>query len=288
MSILYGSLNVDERYAPIVEPNLFTDTVLIPNVTYTDKYEIGPAGQIFVHKLTKPTVKVGTPGRDFEDVAAADTLIPIALNNNFQSSEKIYGVQAAAVAFDAGEEFLSLGVNSAKETRQYAALACLAYEGTYYNSYEAATKDNVVANLLALRKAVKDAHGKANFALVSTKVYALLLEKLGFQQAPDPAVVSGELMKRFGLTIIECNSLDEDGVEYYDATGTKRTIVLDNVEMIVGNFEAFSVVDNLEVLRIVDSEMFAGSKAQVEINTGFKVTTAAQIQVGATSALISA
>lgn len=280
MSILYGNQNVDERYSPIVEPNLYTDDVLIPDVTFTSRYQIGPAGQIFVHQIDKQTVSVGTPGRDFSDVAADDTLIPIALNNNFQQSRKLYGVQANAVAFDMGEEYLSDAIASVREARRYSALACMANEGTAYSSTSAvSTADGAVELLLGMRKAVKDNHGEANFALVSTAIYALLLEKIGFAEVYDPAVRSAELLKRYGLTIIECNGFDEDAAEYYNSSGNKVTVDLTGVDAIVGFYKAFSAIDNLEVMRIVDSELFAGSKAQVEINTGFKVTSQAQIVV---------
>ncbi len=279
MGILYGSQNVDERYSAIVEPNLYTDDVLIPNVTFTAKYSIGPAGQIFVHKLDKKTVAVGTPGRDFTDVAADDTLIPIALNNNFQQSRKIYGVQANAVAFDMGEEYLSDTIATVREARRYSALACLATEGTASVNTTASDKDTIVANLLAMRKMIRDGHGNANFALVNTTDYALLLQNIGIQEVYDPAVRTAELLRRFGLTIIECNGFDEAAAEYYNAAGTKVTVDLTGVEMIVGSYEAFSLVDNLEVMRIIDSELFAGSKAQVEINSGLKVTNPALIVV---------
>ena len=279
MAILYGTQNVDERYSPIVEPNLYTDDVLIPNVTFTSKYSIGPAGQIFVHKLDKKAVTVGTPGRDFSDVAADDELIPIALNNNYQQSRKLYGVQANAVAFDMGEEYLADAIATVREARRYSALACLAKEGTASANTTASTAQTVVTNLLALRKQIKDAHGNANFALVSTAIYALLLGEIGIQEVYDPAVRTAELLKRFGLTIIECNGFDEAQAKYYDATGTLQSVDLTKIEMIVGSYEAFSLVDNLEVMRIVDSEMFAGSKAQVEINSGLKVTSPAQIVV---------
>lgn len=272
MAILYGSQNVDERYSPIVEPNLYTDDVLIPNVTFTSKYSIGPAGQIFVHKLDKKTVAVGTPGRDFTDVAADDTLIPIALNNNFQQSRKIYGVQANAVAFDMGEEYLSDAIATVREARRYSALACLATEGTASSNTTASDKDTIVANLLAMRKTIRDGHGNANFALVNTTDYALLLQNIGIQEVYDPAVRTAELLRRFGLTIIECNGFDEAAAEYYNSAGEKVTVDLTGVEMIVGSYEAFSLVDNLEVMRIINSELFAGSKAQVEVNSGLKVT----------------
>lgn len=107
MSVTYNGLHVDERYSAILEPNLYFNPILVPGVTCTDKYETGPAGQIFVHQLNTSAVEAGTPGRDFTDEVAADTLIPIQINNNFQKSKKIYGVQAAAVSFAAGNEYLA-------------------------------------------------------------------------------------------------------------------------------------------------------------------------------------
>ena len=280
MAILYGNQNVDERYSPIVEPNLYTDDVLIPYVTFTSKYQIGPAGQIFVHQIDKKSVSFGVPGRDLSDVAAYDTLIPIALNNNYQQSRKLYGVQANAVAFDMGDEYLSDAIASVREARRYSALACMATEGTAYSSTSAvSTADGAVQLLLGMRKTVKDKHGEANFALVSTAIYALLLEKIGIQEVYDPAVRTAELMKRFGLTIIECNGFDEDEAQYYNSAGNLVTVDLTGIDAVVGTYKAFSLIDNLEVMRIVDSELFAGSKAQVEINTGFKVTSADQIIV---------
>lgn len=287
MAILYGNQYVDERYSPIVEPNLFTDDILIPNVTFTNKYEVGPAGQIFVHKLDKKSVSVGTPGRDFTDVAADDALIPIALNNNYQQSRKLYGVQANAVAFNMGEEYLSDAIATVREARRYSALACLATEGTASDDTTAvSTADGAVAALLALRKAIKDKHGTANYALVNTTIYSLLLEKVGFAEVYDPAVRSAELLRRYGLNIIECNGFDASEAEYYNASGEKVTVDLTGVEMIVGSAQAFSLVDNLEIMRIVDSEMFAGSKAQVEINSGLKVTQPDEVIVKKSKASI--
>lgn len=280
MAVKYGNQYVDEKYASAIEPNLYTDTVLIPGVTFTQKYMEGPAGGIFVHKLDGGNKVVpGTPGRDFSDEAAKDELIPIVFNNNFQKSRKIYGVQANAVAFNAGEEYLADSLNQTLEGRQYSGLACLTREGTDAEDTTTVTGSNVVAMLTGLRKRIKDAHGKANFALVSTDVYALLLEKLGLASYADPAIVSGELLRRFGLTIIECNGFDESGAKYYDNGGTLRTVDLTAVDMIVGYNEAFSLLDNFEVYRIVDSENFAGSKAQVEYNTAFTVNSPSQIIV---------
>lgn len=278
MAIIYGNQNVDEKYSSAIEPNLYSDTVLIPGVTYTEKYQIGPAGQIMVHKLDSGNdVEPGTPGRDFSDEAAKDALIPIVFNNNFQKSRKIYGVQSSAVSFAMAEEYLADALNMTKQGRQYSGLACMVQEGTVSSDTAATTADNVVAKLTTLRQNIKDNKGKANFAMVSTSIYAMLLQKLGLAQVMDNAIVSGELMRRFGLTILECNSFDKATAKYYDKTGTLKTVDLTGVEMIVGYNEATSILDNFVMYRLKDSENFAGTKAQVEYNTAFTVNSPKQL-----------
>ena len=279
MAVIYGEQYVDEKYSGAIAPNLYTDTVLMPGITFTDKWQEGPGGSIVVHKLTTDAVAVGAPGRDFSDEAADDDLLPIVLNNNFQKSRKIYGVQSASVAFNAGEEYLADALSAVRQGRQYSALACMAYEGTTYGDTTTITKDNVVGYLTGMREAVKKNHGSANFALVSTAVYALLLQVVGLQTNADEAVRSGELLKRFGMNIIECDSFDKSGVKYYDNGGNERTVDLSKIDIIVGASEQFAVVDNFNMYRLIDSENFAGTKAQVEINSGFRVMTAGCIQV---------
>lgn len=280
MAILYGNQYVDEKYSTAIEPNLYSDTVLIPGVTFTDKYQVGPTGGIYVHKIDSGAeVEPGTPGRDFNDETAKDVLIPIVFNNNYQKSRKIYGVQAAAVGFAMAEEYLSDALNMTKQGRQYSGIACMVNEGTLSTDTEAVTEDNAVEKLTALRKQIKDNKGTANFALVSTDIYAKLLNKLGLAQVMDSAVVSGELMKRFGLTIIECNSFDKAEAKYYDKTGALQTVDLTAVDMIVGNYLANSVLDNFNMYRLKDSENFAGTKAQVEYNTAFTINSPVQIVV---------
>ena len=282
MSIQYNSQYVDEKYLPILEPNLYTDTVLIPGVTYTDKYVTGPAGQLFVHKLTKGSVvKPGAPGRDFSHDAAADSLIAIALNNNFQKSIKIYGVQANAVAFNMGEQYMQMCIDVIRESRQYSGLACLVKEGTADADTTAVTTGSgAVAKLIALRKAIKNNHGRANYAMVSTEIYALLLGELGLREVYDPAIRTAEMMNRFGLRIMECNSFDNSAAEYINYAGDTVKVNLSNVELIVGYSEAFSIVPNLEAMRIADpAGAFVGALPQVEMNMGFRVTSPDQVIV---------
>lgn len=284
MAIKYGNLNVDEKYSGILEPNLYFDSILVPGVTYTDKYQTGPAGGIYVHKLDTTAVAVGTPGRDFTDEASSDTLIPILLNNNYMKSKKIYGVQAAAVSFDLANEQLSTATQEIKESRQQSALGCLVQEGTKSNG--AAITANAINAVLD--EAAKIKKGKANVVLCSPDFYALVLKENGKDFTPaknDEVAATGAIGDLYGFTWIRAAGLGEAQAKYYDSTGTLKTVDLHKaatsaadgsaVDFILYNSETLSIIDNLESYRIVDSENFTGSKAQAELNTGMKVTTPA-------------
>lgn len=288
MAIKYGNLNVDEKYSQILEPNLYFDSILVPGVTYTDKYQTGPAGGIYVHKLDTTAVTVGTPGRDFTDEASSDTLIPILLNNNYMKSKKIYGVQAAAVSFDLANEQLSTATQEIKESRQQSALGCLVQEGTKSNG--AAITANAVNAVLD--EAAKIKKGKANVVFCSPDFYALVLKENGKDFTPaknDEVAATGAIGDLYGFTWIRAAGLGEAQAKYYDSTGTLKTVDLfkaatsaadgSAVDFILYNSETLSIVDNLESYRIVDSENFTGSKAQAELNTGMKVTTPALARV---------
>ena len=184
MAIQYNTLNVDERYAAILEPNLYFNPVMVPGVTFTDKYQTGPAGQIYVHKLNTAAVTPGTPGRDFTDTVASDTLIPIQMNNNFQSSKKIYGVQAAAVQFAAGNEFLSTAIQEVREGWMQSALACLVQEGKAATATAAITADTVKSDIIATRTEIVKGKGRANVVMCSPDFYGLALQAAGKDFTP--------------------------------------------------------------------------------------------------------
>ena len=282
MAVQYGSLNVDERYSSILEPNLYHDSVFADGMTFTSKYEIGPGGGIFVHQLGTSACAVGTPGRDFQDEATADNLIPIVLNNNYQKSKKIYGVQASAVAIPLASAQLEIATKEVSEGWTKSGIGCLLAEGTASaNKSTALTKSNLKAQVLADRKAIRDAKGNADVILMGTDAFALLLENFGSEYTPvanEFVNANGQVGKWLGFTVIECSAMSETSFDYYDSTGAKQT-VQGGASYVMYNHEALSIINNFDVARIVDSEMFNGSKAQVEMNSGFKVTSAPQVVI---------
>ncbi len=285
MATIYGTLNVDEKYSGILEPNLFFDSVFVPGVTFTDQYEEGPAGALYVHKLSTAAVEPGKPGRDFEDEAAKDELIQIVLNNNFQKSKKIYGVQAAAVGFALANEQLSLATKEIKEGWMQAGNACLVTEGTTSENTGAIT--SAKSALIAERTAISKAKGKADVVLCSPEFFGKLLEEAGDKFTPvmnDKVAATGTIGKYLGFTIIEDNGLSAASAKYINNGGTTKTANFTGIDFIMYNHKALSIVNNLEAMRIVDSENFVGSKAQAEMNSGYRVTNSALVRVRKTAA----
>lgn len=274
MSVTYNSLNVDERYSKILEPNLYYNPVMVPGVTFSDKYQTGPAGQIYVHKLATQAVEPGKPGRDFSDTEVADTLIPIQINNNFHSSKKLYRVQAAAVDYAMGNEFLSIAIQECREGWMRSGLACLVQEGTAAAATAALTADTVKSDIIATRTEIVKRKGRANVVMCSPDFYGLVLLAAGKDFTPnqnDRIAATGNVGNWLGFTFVEANGMNGT-IKYYDSANQLKSVDMSGVDYIMYNHEALSIISNFELARIVDSENFSGSKAQVEMNTGYKVT----------------
>ena len=73
------------------------------------------------------------------------------------------------------------------------------------------------------------------------------------------------------MTFVEANGA-AGSIKYYDHSGTQQTVDMTNVQYVMYYHEALSIVSNFDLARIIDSERFSGSLAQVEMNTGYRVT----------------
>lgn len=273
---------VDDRFSALVEPNLFDNNVFQPNITFTDKYTLGEAGQIRIHKLGKVTVTVGQPGQDFSDTNTADTIITITLNKAFRRSEKIYGATAAAVAYPIAAAHLEQALQDIKEAwNKEAALAILGAKynvadasvngpGSVLGSGTALTKENIYKSVVDDRAALVSEGARPDVIIVSPSVYALLLQSEEFVRASDLAyetASSGIVGRIAGLNVFEYQGLPTE----YSLTLSGTPTDFD-VEYIIYDHDAFSIITNVEVIRVIDSERFNGSLAQVEIVSAYNLT----------------
>ncbi len=289
MTTKYGNTFVDEKYSAILEPNLYAEQTLQPGITFNNQYQ-GDAnsGLVKIFKTTKDAAGAPTtPAGDFSHENTANTLIDLRLNNAFRKSKKVYKVTADSIAYDLAEETLSTAVKDNAEDRQRAAYACLVNEGTIENSTTETTAANIKAHVAASRKALRKAHAKPDVVFASVDAYSAMLETAGDKYIPtknDGMVTNGQVGTWLGMTWFECDGLEGTG-KYYNHEGNLISVDLDDVEYVMFDHRAFNVVDNLEVMRIENAVDFVGVYAQNEINSGFRVPTAAKVSVKTKGAL---
>ncbi len=277
MSITYNNLHVDAHYSDKLSANLYYASVLVPGVTCDDSRSEGPAGGIYVHRLTTAAVEPGKPGRDFEDQEAEDDLLLIRLNNNFQRSRKIYGVQSAAVGADLRDESLAAAQHEVQTGWQSSGIACLVQESTAAQDTTTPTVDNAKNLVIDVRTEIVSQGGSADVVLCSPGFYALILKAAGSEFLPvtnETMAATGNVGSFLGMVWVEAGIMATGSGMYYDYTDTLRTVDFSAVDFVVYHHSVLSAVSNFETARLVDSERFAGCLAQVELNAGFRVRDA--------------
>lgn len=282
MGVIYNSMNVDERYSASFEPNLYHGAWMMPGVTFTDKYQTGPAGGYYVHKYKKEdAVSPGTPGRDFVHELAEDDLIHILLNNNFMKSRKLYSVAINAIEARAAEELMADTTALVRESINGSGLAALVNEATAFSETGSVDKDNIKDAILSVRTELsKGAASSAKVILASPAAYSAFLGAAGkdFTTGRNESIQgTGVIRDWYGFTILEASQLGAgNDYKYYDYSGVLKTVTAATfgaINFVVYDYQAFSALTNLAIYRMIDGgKDFNGTLSQVEVNMGFRVT----------------
>lgn len=276
MAIMYNNQGVDERYSDKLEANLYFASVLVPGVTCSDDYVDGPASGVYVVKPNFTPAEPGVPGRDFED--EAEELMKISLGNNFQRSRKVYGAQVGSVSDDLRDQSLAAAQRDVQSGWASAGVACLVNEGTADADATAPTVDNAKELVVNARTAIIQQGAVPDVVLCAPSFYALILKTAGKEFLPvtnERMSATGNVGMYLGMTWVEAPALAQASGKYYDYTDTLQTVDFSKVDFAVYPHEMLSAVTNFETARLVDSEEFMGVKAQVELNSGFRVRDAA-------------
>lgn len=269
--------STDDKFSPLVEPNLFSGNVFQPGVSFTDKYQLGPGGQIMVHKPGIGTVTPTVPGADFTDAIVQDALITIALNLQFNRSRKIYGATAASVAYPIAAAEMELGIKEIKEAWTLSAAKALMGEASILvadNLLTVLAKDTVYDSIITSRQELREAKAHPDTLLVTPATYSLLLQSDEFQRVGeigDKAVAEGIVGRVAGLNVFEYESLDAAAVDAATIAGITWASG-DLMEYIMYDSDAFSIITSVDLVRVIDSHTFNGTLAQVEMVAGFKLT----------------
>ena len=252
----YGGYNVSEKYAPIVEPNFYFDSIFQPGLTFSDQFQgdAEGAGAVKVFKLAAKNAKEPkAPASDFTHGTADNDLITLLINNAQQESTKIYNVQAQAVPYNMADAHLSQSVQVCREGWQMSGLACLAHEGTVMSDTTAITPSNIKSKVIAGRKEIRKQKASANVVLASVDTYSAMLEQAGDKFTPvinDEMFQTGQVGRYLGMLWIECNMLDlTTAAKYFDYTGTLQTEDLSKIEYIMYDWRGLHIVDLLDMAR---------------------------------------
>lgn len=274
---------VDDKYSSLVEPNLFAGNVFQPGATFTDKYQTGPAGQIFVHKPGVGTVSSTVPGADFNETVVGDSLITISLNKQYNRARKIYGATTASVAYDIAAAELETALQEVRTAWNIdAASAIVDADGirVLTNITTLTAANDIYDSIVDARQALRELKANPDTLIVSPATYSKLLKAPEFQRSvqPDTAVIRDAFVGRVaGLNVYEYENLSSAAGNLTNINGTTADITWDAdndaLEYIMYDHDALSIVTSVNVVGIWDGmPRYNGVVAEVEIVSGFKLT----------------
>ena len=290
MALLYPASTghtVDDRYSPLVEPNLFAGNVLQPGLSFTDKYQLGAAGQIIVHKPGTGTVTATAPGADFTETVVKDSTITISLSKQFNRARKIYGATVASVAYGIAAAELETAIQEVREAWTLEGVSAIVDADGIQVASNVTTltaSNDIYDTIVDARQALRAKKAKPDSIIVSPTTYGKLLKSDEFQRAVqlDNQVVRDAYVGRIaGLNVFEYESLSSAAGDLTNINGTTTDITWDAtndaLEFIVYDHDALSIVTSVNVVGIWDGmPRFNGVDASVEMVSGFKLTNASR------------
>ena len=275
MALVVNGATVATAMSPIVEAGLYADEIFIEGKTFTSQYDVDSAGQIQVEKYSPDMeVKAKVPGSNFSDKDYKNTVININTNNAFQYSQKVPAYFEATMPTSVKMNQTLRTTENVRIGRQKAGLAALVHGGTESTNNTAITETNFKEEFLKDRKILVDKFAKPNVAITSTEVYNIMLKLAGTEFTPstnENVVTTGQVGYWMGILWIEAPLLG-GSLSFLNESGVEQSVDTANIDYILYDYKAYSIIDKLTMLRVIDSEEFAGSKIQEEIDTGFKVT----------------
>ena len=282
--MLVGQINGDERYSAIVEPNLYSNAIFQPGITYTDKYEVADAfaakvAKVGVGAYADPSTGVG----DYSHENASDELITIPYNNCFKESKKMYNIQMQSVSYNMGEENLAVAIQKVRVRKDRSGVACLVHEGTASSVVDASTATTLKANVLAVKKELMDVDANPTVAICTNEFYTTMLSIANNEFTSDVknfVSQEGQVGRWLGILWIPTSILNLPNAKYYDNTGVLQTVDFSDIEFVMYDADAFSILGNVTDNGLYDGHpAFNGVAAQNELYAGFKVTNPKRARV---------
>lgn len=275
MSLIEGQVTVATGMSPVIEGGLYADEIFRDGVTFTSEHDVGNAGQIQVEVYSPDNnIEPKIPGTDFSNSEYENTIVIINTNNSFQKSQKVPAYVQAAMPTSVLINKIWAVTEDIRIARQKTGLAVLDAEGTESSDTDAITATNVKGKVLALRKELRKKHATPDVVIASVDTYSAMLEAAGKDYTPatnDSVIATGRVGYWMGMLWIEATLLGKS-FKYNDESVTAQLVDTSTTELIMYDHMAFSIIDRLAMLRVIDNPNAAGALIQVEVDSGFKVT----------------
>ena len=274
--------NVDVKYSSLVEPNLWAGNVFIPDVTFTAKYQTGPAGQIVIHKLGTATVSATVPGADFTETVVQDSLITVEFNKQFNRARKIYGASVATVAYDIAASELEEALKEIKKAWNIEAASAIVDEPSIKldkNITLLTLSNEAYDDIVDARETLVTLGANPDTIIASPAFYSKLLKADEFQRSVDrdTQVIRDAYVGRIaGMNVYEWADLQSAAGNLTTPNGGANIAWqagTDTLEYIMYDHDALSCLTTLNVVGIYDGmPRYNGVVAEVEMVSAFKLT----------------
>ena len=282
MAFAVGQANVATAMSDLIETGIYADEIFQDGVTFTSAHDVGNAGQIQVAVYSPDnSIEPKIPGSDFTNSEFANSVIDINTNNSFQKSQKVPAYVQATMPNNVLVAKVYAVTEDIRIARQKTGLAVLIAEGTASDDTEAITAANIKEKVLATRKDLRKKHAKPDVVFASVDSYSAMLEIAGTDYTPianDSVVATGRIGYWMGMLWVEVTLLG-GSYKHNNESGVAQTVDTSTTELIMFDHNAFSIIDKLTMLRVIDNPNAAGSLVQEELDSGFKVTNPACVVV---------
>ena len=279
----YNSVYVNEAYSPIVIANLRKDTFLVDGQTYNSGYSKGDpnAGVVYFYKYSRQAIASAAPAADFSSAEPTNELIPVYLSNAFRNSKKLYQVTANSISHNYADQVMSEQTEDIREGRELCALAALQDGATVSTNTDQSSSTTIKANIQADLTVLRKNKCRPDVLVMSPDAFGYLMTaqvntaSVMTPETNEELLKNGSMGRLFGMSVFvdpELENADNDEVIYRDSEVNK--IDLTKTEYIMYDSKYFAAIDNLNYARIIDSQTFAGSLSNIEINSGFKLMLA--------------
>ncbi len=273
--VKYGSETVDTAFTPLLEPNLWAAKNFQDGLTFTSKYEVNEAGQIAIRKLGNPASANTVDSLEFTHTSTADALIDINFDVNIRRSEKVFELVDQARVSGKGAAKMDIVLESAGEEFQETAIQKLAEQATASATTTVVDASTYTAKqaIIDVRKELRSNKAKADVIMASVDFYGFLLSFSGKEYTPnsnDEVLRTGALGMIYGARVYENEFLG-------DLEDTGGTGVDEDIDFIMYDHDAYSILSRLIGLRLMPAIDFVGSYAQYHSIHAFKVSNADRV-----------